>query len=125
MRPVGRGRRLIGLGRGLDPAGGERGQQPFFDPLPAIEKASIPVLAFFGELDRNVDPVQGTEAFRKALEKTGDRHSRVVLFPEVDHDMVPSRTGCLKERNERSDWRAHPGYLETMIEWLGGTTARR
>jgi hypothetical protein len=72
-----------------------------------------------GELDKNVDPVQGIAVYRKALEKAGNRHSRVVLFPEVDHGMVPPKTACPRERSKRSSWRTHPGYRDVMIEWLG------
>lgn len=97
-----------------------QGGESFYDPMEAIRNSTIPALVFFGELDKNVDPIQGSAVYKNALKKAGNPHSRVVLFPGVDHDMIPCKTGCEKERNSRSSWRAHPGYLDVMVEWLKG-----
>jgi pimeloyl-ACP methyl ester carboxylesterase len=92
--------------------------ESFFDPMDTIAETTIPALAFFGELDKNVDPIQGAAAYRAAFEKAGNAHSQVVVFPKVDHDMVPSETGCMRERNNRRSWRVDPGYPDAMIQWL-------
>jgi dienelactone hydrolase len=94
------------------------GGDSFFDPMEIIEQIDIPILAFFGELDKNVDPIQGAEAYMNAFAKTGNEHSKVVTYPGVDHDMVPSKTGCMRERYSRSSWKPDSGYLDAMIEWL-------
>jgi WD domain, G-beta repeat len=49
----------------------------FFDPITVIEKTTIPVLAFFGEKDTQVDPFQGAQAYEQALQKAGNQHYRV------------------------------------------------
>ena len=92
--------------------------EAFFDPMPIIETAAIPALVFFGELDKNVDPVQGAAVYRTALARAGHPFSRVELLPGVDHDMVPSETGCMKERNSRRSWRVSSKYLDAMYRWL-------
>ncbi|MGD8698052.1 MAG: alpha/beta fold hydrolase [Gemmatimonadales bacterium] len=95
--------------------------QPFFDPMTLIERTTIPVLAFFGEKDTQIDPFQGAEAYRAALDRAGNADYRVVLVPGVDHSMVISETGCMKERSRRSrtGWRNYaPEYLDPMEEWL-------
>jgi pimeloyl-ACP methyl ester carboxylesterase len=87
----------------------------FFDPMEVIEHTTIPVLAFFGELDKNIDPVQGAEAYEAALQKAGNQDYQVVFIPGVAHTLVPAETGCLDE-----SWGTElaPEYLETMEAWL-------
>ena len=87
----------------------------FYDPMEILVHTTIPVLAFFGELDKNIDPVQGAEAYEKALQKAGNQNSRVVFIPGVAHSLTPAKTGCLDET-----WGSEvvPEYLETMEAWL-------
>lgn len=95
-----------------------RDGESFFDPVEIIKNTAVPALVFFGELDKNVDPIQGASAYRAAINEAGNGYSKVVVFPGVDHDMIPCKTGCMSERMARSRWRAHSGYLEDMIQWL-------
>jgi fermentation-respiration switch protein FrsA (DUF1100 family) len=93
----------------------------YFDPMPVIAGARIPVLAFFGEKDTQADPIQGERAYRQALEQAGCPNSRVLLIPGVDHNLIISQTGCLSERRQRSPsgWRNYPPeYLDTLEAWL-------
>ncbi|NIM47860.1 MAG: alpha/beta fold hydrolase [Gemmatimonadales bacterium] len=92
-----------------------------FDPMEVIERTTIPVLAFFGERDTQVDPIQGAQAYREALARAGNPHSRVELIPGVDHNILISETGCIEERNRRSaaGWRNYPAeYLDIIEQWL-------
>jgi len=106
-------------------------EEAFFDPMGTIAKTSIPVLAFFGEKDTQVDPVQGAEAYKEALAKAGNPASRVEVIPGVDHGLILSQTGSMEEqrRRSRADWQNYaPRYLETMEAWLrerGAGPARR
>jgi len=93
----------------------------FWNPLEVIEKTTIPVLAFFGEKDTQVDPFQGVQAYREALQQAGNSNFRVELIPGTDHNIVLSETGCLDEREERprSKWTTYPPeYLDLLEEWL-------
>ena len=87
----------------------------FFDPMDVLEHTTIPVLAFFGELDKNIDPVQGAEAYETALQKAGNQDYQVVSIPGVAHTLVPAKTGCL---NESWGSKLAPEYLETLEAWL-------
>lgn len=93
----------------------------FLDPMEILEYATMPVLAFFGEKDTQVDPHQGKAAYEAALRKAGNTHFRVELILGVDHDMILCQTGCMEERQKRS-WREWlnfaPEYLDLMEEWL-------
>jgi pimeloyl-ACP methyl ester carboxylesterase len=93
----------------------------FFDPMPIIEKVTFPVLVFFGEKDTQVDPIQGVEAYKKALTKAGNKNFRIELIPNADHDIIISETGSMAERRRRSakEWQNYaPEYLEIMEDWL-------
>ncbi|MGD8536804.1 MAG: CocE/NonD family hydrolase [Candidatus Aminicenantes bacterium] len=96
-------------------------RESFFNPIEIIEKITIPVLAFFGEKDTQVDPIQGVEAYKKALTKAGNKNFRVELIPNADHNIILCKTGSMKERRSRSskEWQNYaPEYLEIMEEWL-------
>jgi hypothetical protein len=95
--------------------------QYFRDPLETIEGVTIPVLAFFGELDTQADPFQGAEAYRALLERAGNPNYRVELIPGADHNIILSETGCLEERDRRPRraWTNYaPQYLDTIEAWL-------
>ena len=93
----------------------------FWNPIEVIEQTTIPVLAFFGEKDTQVDPIQSAQAYRDALEQAGNPNYLVELIPGTDHNIILSETGCLDERNkrERNEWTNYaPEYLDTLEEWL-------
>lgn len=102
--------------------------QGFFNPITLIEKTTIPVLAIFGEKDTQIDPFQGADAYEKALHKARNPFYQVKLFPDADHGIVLSKTGCLKEQRERyrsnADPGYAPGYIELMQSWLKKLSAR-
>lgn len=93
----------------------------FWDPIKVIENTTIPVLAFFGELDTQVDPFQGVRAYQEALQRAENPNFRVELIPGADHNIITSKTGCLEEREKRMpiDWTNYvPEYLDILEEWL-------
>lgn len=93
----------------------------FFNPIEVIEHAKIPVLAFFGEKDTQIDAYQGKGAYEEALKKADNSNFRIELIQDVDHDMVLSETGCMQERRHRSgrEWlNFAPEYLDLMEHWL-------
>jgi len=93
----------------------------FWNPIDIIQRTTIPVLAFFGAKDTQVDPHQGVQAYRAALERAGNPNFHVELVPGADHNIILSETGCLEERSRRSakGWRNYaPPYLDMMEEWL-------
>jgi pimeloyl-ACP methyl ester carboxylesterase len=101
---------------------GEDGWKPrptdslaFLTGTEIMENTSLPVLVFFGERDKNVDPVAGVAAWDAALQKAGNPHSRAMLIPGVAHTLVEAETGCL---NESWGLTPAPEYLETLEEWL-------
>lgn len=71
-----------------------------FDPAPVWKNVRCPVLAFFGEEDRNVPP----EANRRALEAVL-KDATIVTLPKADHLLM--HEGAFVE-----------GYFGGMGEWL-------
>jgi dipeptidyl aminopeptidase/acylaminoacyl peptidase len=59
----------------------------FIDPMDVIEHTTIPVLAIFGEWDRNVDPVQGAEAYEAALQAAGNQDYQIEVLPRAPHNL--------------------------------------
>jgi len=87
----------------------------FIDPMEIIEHTTIPMLVFFGELDKNIDPVQGAEAYEAALQAAGNQDYRIVVIPGVAHTLTSAKTGCL---NETWGTSYAPKYLQTLEAWL-------
>jgi len=94
----------------------DRQVDAFFNPIEVIEQTTIPVLAFFGEKDTQVDPFQGAQAYEEALQKAGNQNFHVELIPGVAHVLDLAETGCMNEHRARV---YAPEYLDLMEEWLG------
>jgi pimeloyl-ACP methyl ester carboxylesterase len=75
------------------------------DARPALEKTTIPVLAVFGELDRNVPPRESADMYRQALATAANPDVTIRFVPEADHTI---RKGEIYA----------PGYITMMSDWL-------
>lgn len=87
----------------------------FFDPAEVLRKTTIPVLAFFGELDKNIDPVQGAQAYESALAEAGNPDYRVIGLAGAGHVLAPAETGCI---GEFVGAEYVPEYLDELELWL-------
>ena len=121
--------------------------ETWWDPMEVIRHTTIPVLVLLGDQDRRMDPLQAAYAWREALEEAGNPYSRMELFPNANHDLVVSETGCpdddlrwleeyvkargyeslsaamaaIQENPElMSQFPYAPGYLDLIEEWLRG-----
>jgi dienelactone hydrolase len=93
----------------------------YFDPVKILETIKFPVLVIFGEKDTQIDVKQSEEAYRNALNKAGNTELTIKIFPNADHTITFSETGCMKESDERqanNKIEIAPGYLELMRDWL-------
>jgi pimeloyl-ACP methyl ester carboxylesterase len=91
----------------------------YFDPMTVIEHTTIPVLAIFGELDKNIDPIQGAEAYERALAAAGNPDYHVELIPGIGHTMQDQTTGCIGEPGGLTSER----YRELIEEWAAKLAA--
>ena len=72
------------------------------DPKEFLTKVRIPVLAFFGEDDLNVDSETSPALYEQYLTEAGNEDFTIVVIPGVGHDIGPST----------------PGYWSTLSDWL-------
>jgi pimeloyl-ACP methyl ester carboxylesterase len=95
--------------------------ESWWNPIEVVQHLTLPVLAFFGDRDTQIDPIQGAHAYREALVQGGNPNSRVELYAGVNHSMVLAETGCLDEATQTGEsgtWTLAPGFLDTIEEWL-------
>ena len=78
-----------------------------YDPLPALQGTTCPVLSIFGEKDFLVPVQRSIAVFKKVFTKEQSRDFTVITFPGADHRIRASTPPILA-----------PGYLEVMGKWL-------
>ena len=89
--------------------------ESYFDPMTIVRELSIPVFAVYGELDKNIDPVQGADAYAAVFAEGGHQLSEVELIPGVGHTMQEQETGCMGDPGGPTSAR----YRELLDKWLG------
>jgi uncharacterized protein len=94
----------------------------WWNPMEAVRHSAIPILAFFGTRDTQMDPIQGAYAYRQALAEAGNPLSGVVLIQGANHGMTLAKTGCIDEETGGAGYTIAPEFLPTLEEWLRGLT---
>ena len=72
------------------------------DPRDFLTEVQIPVLAFFGEQDVNVDTQKSAALYEQYLTEAGNEDFTIVVIPGVGHGITTST----------------PGYWDTLSDWL-------
>jgi len=91
---------------------------PGFDEV--LESVSCPVLAIFGENDRNVDWRKTKALYESTIGLNDNPKLTVKVFENADHNLKLSKTGGYLESQTEEYW-GNPtvnGYYEVMTEWL-------
>jgi hypothetical protein len=88
-----------------------------YNPAPALEKVTCPVLMLFGELDLQVSPSQNKEPMEKALEKGGNKDFKTVVMPKANHLFQSATTGSPNEYAKLPK-EFVPGFLDTIKNWI-------
>jgi pimeloyl-ACP methyl ester carboxylesterase len=68
-----------------------------FNPLPMWERTRIPVLAVYGDLDRNAPAAPNAVALERSLRKAGNKNYLIKVFPKANHEFLEAKTGFLDE----------------------------
>ncbi len=87
-----------------------------YDPTPALEKVTCPVLALFGELDKSTPVPETIANMDRALKKAGTNGFTFKVFPKGIHGLLEGETGANSEIPRLK--RFVPGFFETMTDWL-------
>jgi len=88
-----------------------------FDPRPALTSAGIPVLALYGDKDRQIDAAGEAQAWRAAL---GD-HVEVRTLAGLNHFFQETDTGAPTEY-ATIEQTISPTTLEIIADWLQSNT---
>lgn len=87
-----------------------------YDPVPAFERVTCPVLIYWGEIDSNMPVEASIPIIEQALKRAGNKDYTIKVFPKGRHDLVEGENGGPKESSRMR--RYVPGYWSTMTDWL-------
>ncbi len=82
-----------------------------------LSNIDVPVLAIFGELDKNVDWQKTKRLYEQTFTQQGQL--TVKSFPGTNHNMVLAKTGGFYEFQDNDmKWVYPDGYVESITDWL-------
>lgn len=85
-----------------------------YDPIPALETVTQPVLAIFGEFDTSTPVAATTAIYRDALNRGGNTDYFIIVFPGADHSLL-----VWPKPGDQVHWPVlASGYLEAMTTWI-------
>ncbi len=94
-----------------------------YDPAPALRSVRCPVLAIFGELDKQVPPALNEKPMREALASAGNPQDTVVVMPKANHLFLSASTGSPTEYATLTK-EFVPGFLDLINSWLASVARR-
>jgi fermentation-respiration switch protein FrsA (DUF1100 family) len=90
------------------------------DPVEIYRRIDAPILALYGELDRQVPPDPNSRLIKQALLKRRAR-TEVIVLPAINHQMQPAHTGSPAEYGQISETIAR-AVLDRIISWAHTAT---
>ncbi|HSE43226.1 MAG TPA: alpha/beta fold hydrolase [Acidobacteriota bacterium] len=87
-----------------------------YDPVPALSRTKIPVLALYGELDLAVPPRENIEPLKRYLSQAGNQNLEVHVFPHSNHVLLECKTGSRAEFPYLN--RFVPGLFTLISDWI-------
>ncbi len=92
-----------------------------YDPVPALKKVAVPVLALNGSLDLQVEPVENLAAVRLAL--VGNKNATVADMPGLNHLFQTAKTGTVSEYAAIEETMA-AAALDKITTWVTAHTRK-
>lgn len=87
-----------------------------YDPLPALQKTTCPVLLVYGELDRTVPFKENKEGLEKALKAAANQHVTSQVFANANHALLRCNTGSGSEFPYLTEF--VPGFYDAFTRWI-------
>lgn len=87
-----------------------------YDPLPALEKLTCPVLVLYGELDTIVPADENKKRMEAVLKRSGTRDTTIKVFDRANHGFFAAINGGRREAAGLKG--LVPGYLDSRVAWL-------
>ncbi len=94
-----------------------------YDPVPALQKVTCPVLALNGSKDLQVPPKEDLSAIEGALKAGGNKDYAIKELPNLNHLFQNSTTGSPTEYGDIEETMA-PIALQTMGDWIAAHTKK-
>ena len=88
-----------------------------YDPAIDWAQTTIPVLAFFGGNDVQVDAEQNAQVLEDALDEAGNEDYEIVILPDANHLFQEAETGSVSEYTTLAA-EFTPDFLPTLMEWI-------
>ena len=92
-----------------------------YDPQPALENTTIPVLALNGDKDLQVSSKVNLPAIESALKTAGNKNYKTVELPGLNHLFQHTKTGAVSEYGTIEE-SFSPEALKIMGDWILGVT---
>ena len=83
-----------------------------------LARVNVPVLAIFGEKDRNVNWRATVTLYSKTIGKNPNASLTIRTFADGNHNLRQAQTGGLREMMQMSEHHPSTGYYEAMTDWL-------
>lgn len=83
-----------------------------------LMQVNVPVLALFGEKDRNVDWRKTMALYSQTIGKNPKASLTIRTFADGNHNLQQAPTGGLREMMQMNERRTSDGYYQTMEDWL-------
>lgn len=84
-----------------------------FDPRPAIERMTFPVLLLFGGLDASTPTELSVARWREGLDAAGNEDVTIEVFPDAGHGITVGGHSAKGEANRFAE-----GYPEIVLDWI-------
>ena len=115
------------LGYTAPPNNLERLQQVYrsvmtYDPVPALEKLHIPVLAMWGSKDTFLPVPRTVAAFKRAMAKAKNKDYVVKIYPNASHSLLETPTGSPSTGGKETNF--SPGLWKMETDWVFKRFAR-
>jgi uncharacterized protein len=88
-----------------------------YDPRPALEQLTVPVLALFGARDLQVPPAQSADEVEAAFERGQNADATVRVLPGLNHLFQEARTGLPTEYAQIQQTFS-PDALVILSDWI-------
>lgn len=94
-----------------------------YEPVPALEKTTCPVLVLIGEKDLQVDPKLNLPPIESALTKAGNKDFTITQIESLNHLFQECETGSPSEYSS-IEQTFSPKALEAMESWINQRFAK-
>lgn len=87
-----------------------------YDPVSALERLHIPILALWGGKDTFVPVPETVAAFKQAMAKSGNKNYIIKIYPTGSHSLLETDTGSPSTGGKETNF--SPGVWKLEIDWL-------